>query len=86
MTCCWRFATRHLRIGFLFSGQGSPANLTGGVWRRRFDSVADLYEQIHLPHDVDGVATEFAQPAIVAASLAGLRVLSDLGVHGLTSP
>lgn len=63
------------RIGFLFPGQGSPANLTGGIYRRRFDCVASVYDMAQLPADSDGVATKIAQPAIVTASLAGLAAL-----------
>ncbi|MBU8900206.1 SDR family NAD(P)-dependent oxidoreductase [Corallococcus sp. M34] len=69
------------RIGFLFPGQGSPAHLGGGSWRRRFASVRDLLEP-HVPEEgPDGtVDTAVVQPAIVAASLAGLRVLGEAGV------
>ncbi|HET6260636.1 MAG TPA: beta-ketoacyl synthase N-terminal-like domain-containing protein, partial [Chloroflexia bacterium] len=31
------------RIAFLFPGQGSPAHLSGGIWRRRFDFVREIY-------------------------------------------
>ncbi|MBJ6763934.1 SDR family NAD(P)-dependent oxidoreductase [Myxococcaceae bacterium JPH2] len=69
------------RIGFLFPGQGSPAHLGGGSWRRRFASVRDLLEA-RVPEDGPDatVDTEVVQPAIVAASLAGLRVLAEAGV------
>ncbi|MFT4974556.1 MAG: enediyne polyketide synthase [Myxococcota bacterium] len=70
------------RIGLLFPGQGAPANLTGGAWRRRFASVAALYERASLPQATDGSRTEVAQPAIATASLAALTVLDDLGIHG----
>lgn len=67
-------------VGLLFPGQGSPANLDGGAWARRFESVADLYRRATLPVHGDGVATEVAQPAVATASLAGLHVLDRLGI------
>jgi enediyne polyketide synthase len=68
------------RIGFLFPGQGSPSYKDGGVWRRRFDYVEDLYAQVERDWRGDGVSTEIAQPAIIASSVAALRVLSRLGI------
>ena len=68
------------RIGFLFPGQGSPSYKDGGVWRHRFDFVEDLYAQIEKEWRGDGVSTDVAQPAIVASSVAALRILSRLGV------
>jgi enediyne polyketide synthase len=68
------------RIGFLFPGQGSPAHLDGGVLRRRFDFVRALYARVNLSVNSDGVATDVAQPAIVTASIAGLRALNRLGI------
>lgn len=73
------------RVGFLFPGQGSPANLDGGAWRRRFDVVRALYAMRELPSDADGVDTAVAQPAIVTASVAGLRMLSALGITAVAS-
>ncbi len=69
------------RIGFLFTGQGSPAHLGGGLWRRRFPVLNALYARAGLPADGDGVATDVAQPAICTASLAGLLVLDRLGIE-----
>jgi enediyne polyketide synthase len=69
------------RIAFLFPGQGSPTHLDGGVWRRRFESVRELYSRAELPADGDSVSTRVVQPAVVTASLAALRVLNDLGVR-----
>jgi enediyne polyketide synthase len=68
------------RIGFLFPGQGSPAHLGGGAWRRRFDFVRGLYGRAGLPTAGDGVGTAVAQPAIVIASLAALRALEAIGL------
>ena len=69
------------RIGFVFPGQGSPANLNGGSWARRFAEIAALYRASRLSSEGDAVATEFAQPAIATASLAGLSVLRRFGVE-----
>jgi enediyne polyketide synthase len=72
---------RAARVGLLFPGQGSPARLDGGAWRRRFESVRELYAQSELPPDGDTISTRVMQPAIVTASLAGLRVLRELGIE-----
>ena len=68
------------RIGFLFPGQGSPSYKNGGAWRRRFSFLEDLYAYTQQCWRGDGVSTEVAQPAIVASSVAALRVLSRLGI------
>ncbi len=68
------------RIGFLFPGQGSPTYLDGGVWRRRFDSVSELYARARLPAESDTISTRVMQPAVVTASLAGLAVLEAFGI------
>ncbi|QGN48365.1 SDR family NAD(P)-dependent oxidoreductase [Micromonospora sp. WMMC415] len=69
------------RIGFLFPGQGSGRGTSGGALRRRFGRAEDVYERAALPTSGDMVATAVAQPRIVTGSMAGLRVLSDLGVE-----
>lgn len=69
------------RISFLFPGQGSGRRGDGGALRRRFDDVDALYGRLALPAKGDLVATAVAQPRIVTASVAGLRVLSSLGVE-----
>ena len=68
------------RVGFLFPGQGSPSYKDGGAWRRRFNFLEDLYAYTKQEWHGDGVSTEVAQPAIVASSVAALRVLSRLGI------
>jgi enediyne polyketide synthase len=73
--------TRAPRLAFLFPGQGSPTHLDGGLWARRFERVAELYRTAEVPHDGDPISTRIMQPAIVTASLAGLRVLADLGLE-----
>lgn len=69
------------RIGFLFPGQASPVYRDGGILARRFESVRELYTGLQLPGETDDHATSLAQPAIVAASAAGLRVLQELGIE-----
>ena len=68
------------RISFLFPGQGSPSYKDGGAWRRRFGFLDDLYAYTKQEWHGDGVSTDVAQPAIVASSVAALRVLSRLGI------
>lgn len=71
------------RIAFLFPGQGSPPHCSGGALRSRFDEVQKLYEQAGLPDDGDVVSTYVAQPAIITATLAALRVLDRLGIKAV---
>ncbi|MFL6262406.1 MAG: SDR family NAD(P)-dependent oxidoreductase [Thermoanaerobaculia bacterium] len=74
---------RGRKIGLLFPGQGAPAHLDGGLLRRRFEELEAFYEDSALAHPpgADGVHTAVAQPAILAHSLAGLRLLDRLGVR-----
>ncbi|MFQ5655464.1 MAG: acyltransferase domain-containing protein, partial [Planctomycetota bacterium] len=75
---------RPRRVGLLFTGQGSPSHLDGGAMRRRFGEAADLYRRASLPEigdPLDAVETSTAQPAIVCASLAALRVLRRAGIE-----
>ncbi|PXX70613.1 enediyne polyketide synthase [Nocardia tenerifensis] len=67
------------RIGLMFPGQGAPGHGDGGAPARRFAVVADLYQQVGVR--AEGKATEEAQPRIVTASLAGLRVLDSVGMN-----
>ncbi|MFC9324640.1 SDR family NAD(P)-dependent oxidoreductase [Kitasatospora sp. NPDC057015] len=71
------------RIGFLFPGQGAGRRGDGGAIRRRFATVDELYRTHAQPADGDLVATAVAQPRIVTASVAGLRVLSALGIDAV---
>lgn len=73
------------RIGFLFPGQGTTAALDGGAWSRRFPAVEELYRRAGLPATGDLRSTELAQPAIIAASLAALHVLRELGIEAATA-
>jgi len=68
------------RIGFLFPGQGSPSYKDGGLWARRFNFLEDLYAYTKQSWRGDGVSTDVAQPAIIASSVAAVRVLSRLGI------
>lgn len=69
------------RVGFLFPGQGTPASGDGGVLADRYGAVRALYLGSGLPVRGDASSTEFAQPAIVTASLSGLHALAQLGVE-----
>ncbi len=70
------------RIAFLFPGQGSPTHLDGGSWRRRFESVREIYSRAELPADGDAVSTRVMQPAVVTASLAALKVSGRIRHRG----
>lgn len=73
--------TKPPRIGFLLPGQGSPSYLDGGALRRRFQFVDQFYSQAQLDGDAcDSTATAVAQPAIVTASIAALRILKTLNI------
>lgn len=74
------YFTRRGQLGFLFPGQGSGQGTSGGAMRRRFSDAAAVYAKADLPAGGDLVATEVAQPRIVAGSIAGLRVLTSLGL------
>lgn len=67
------------RIAFLFPGQASPVRFNGGAMAERFPEIEQLYRDAGLEAG-DPRSTEIAQPAIVAAELAGLRVLDRLGL------
>ncbi|HEU5331969.1 MAG TPA: type I polyketide synthase [Actinocrinis sp.] len=74
------------RIGFLFPGQGAGRRSDGGAIRRRFEAVDELYNvrrAYQAPDGIDPAATQVAQPRIVTASLAGLRVLRALGIEAV---
>ncbi|SHK09537.1 enediyne polyketide synthase [Nocardiopsis flavescens] len=68
------------RVTLLLPGQGTGAG-TDGALRRRFPA------SFAAPGDGGGdpVATENAQPRIVAGSLAALRILEDVGVTARTA-
>ncbi|GIF46427.1 enediyne polyketide synthase [Asanoa ferruginea] len=68
------------RIGFVFSGQGSPVRLDAGSLGRRFPAAQAVLDGAGLP-DTTTVDTAVAQPATVAVSAAALAVLGALGVE-----
>ena len=74
-------STRPPRVGLLLPGQGSPGRGRGGALRRRFAATEQLFASLP-PEDPerDPTDTALAQPAIVTASLAALRVLARLGI------
>ncbi|HEX6077489.1 MAG TPA: type I polyketide synthase [Micromonosporaceae bacterium] len=78
--CFLGHAPSGCRIGYLFPGQGSGRGTSGGALRRRFPEVEQWYASAALPSTGDMVATAVAQPRIVTGSVAGLRVLSGLGL------
>lgn len=67
------------RIGLMFPGQGAPGGGDGGATARRFAVVEEFYRQVGPVRA--GVSTQDAQPRIVAASVAGLRILAAMGVQ-----
>ncbi|HEY0807168.1 MAG TPA: SDR family NAD(P)-dependent oxidoreductase, partial [Pseudonocardiaceae bacterium] len=73
------------RIGLLFPGQGAGRRGDGGAIRHRFAEVDELYRNSQLPTQGDLVATAVAQPRIVTASIAGLRVLAEFGIEAVTA-
>ncbi|MGY0236638.1 type I polyketide synthase [Longispora urticae] len=70
-------------VGYLFPGQGAGRRADGGGIRRRFTEVDELYRDHQPPADANLVATDVAQPRIVTGSVAGLRVLSSLGIEAV---
>ncbi|SCG43849.1 type I polyketide synthase [Micromonospora coxensis] len=68
------------RVGFLFPGQGTGRGRPAQALRRRFTQADRIVTQAALPTG-DVVATEVAQPRIVTGSVAGLSVLSALGIE-----
>ncbi len=73
------------RIAYLFPGQGSGKGTVGAL-RRRFASAAEVFADESVSRTTgDHVATENAQPRIVAGAVAGLRVLRSLGIEAETA-
>jgi enediyne polyketide synthase len=62
-------------VGFLFPGQAAPSRPSAGSWAHRFAISADIIPEIAVHQGTDPIATEVAQPAIMGAALAGMRVL-----------
>ncbi|MBV2156607.1 type I polyketide synthase [Kitasatospora sp. SUK 42] len=72
------------RIAYLFPGQGSGRGAVGAI-RRRFAAAEEVFQDAGLTAGGDQVATQVAQPRIVAGSLAALRVLDGLGIQADTA-
>ncbi len=68
------------KITFLFPGQGSGRGAVGAI-RRRFPIAEGIFREAGVSAHGDQVATEVAQPRIVAGSVAALRVLDNLGIE-----
>lgn len=69
------------RIGFLCSGQGAPVRTTAGAIGRRFGAAVDVVAAANLAN-IPTTDTALAQPAIVAASLAAIAALAEVGIEG----
>lgn len=68
------------RIGFLFSGQGSPGNFDGGLWRRKFETVREIYAAASFKDKGETVQTSVVQPALAAACASALQVLDKFDI------
>ena len=73
-------------LGYLFPGQGTHFHRDAGALGRRFSFIpalySNFYEEGHFAlNGHNHQATHIAQPAIVTASLAGLRILDRLGIQ-----
>ncbi|MDX0527559.1 SDR family NAD(P)-dependent oxidoreductase [Sinorhizobium medicae] len=67
------------RLGFVFPGQAAPSRPDGGIWQRCFKHSASL-TRWRPGHVSDRIATDIAQPAIMAANLAALQLMRRFGV------
>lgn len=68
------------RLGFLFPGQAAPVYRDAGLWGRRFAGLGSFHGSLELPDILDHRSTALAQPAIIASSLVGLRLLRELHI------
>jgi len=69
------------RLGFLFPGQAAPVYRDAGLWGRRFANLASFHGSVALPSSHDNLSTQLAQPAIIASSMVGLRLLRELQIE-----
>ncbi|WP_168221128.1 ACP S-malonyltransferase [Actinomadura sp. WMMA1423] len=74
-------ADRRPAIGFIFPGQGSDNGRAGRALTARFQAARDLYRAVPVPAADGPGGLETVQPRIVASSVAGVRVLSELGIE-----
>ncbi len=70
------------RIAFLFPGQAAPVRLHGGAHARRFPAIAEFYRSMEWP-TAAADSTARAQPAIIAAELAGIRLMRYFGLNAV---
>ncbi|GAA2717320.1 MULTISPECIES: type I polyketide synthase [Streptomyces] len=71
-----------LGLGLLLPGQGIPGHRTASPLLARLVDGDDLHAEVPDPQPGHGTAdTAVVQPAVVAASLTGLRYLEHLGVR-----
>ncbi|MEV4740983.1 type I polyketide synthase [Streptomyces sp. NPDC049555] len=71
-----------LDLGLLLPGQGTPGHRTASPLLARLVDGDDLHAEVPDPQPGHGTAdTAVVQPAVVAASLTGLRYLDRLGVR-----
>lgn len=74
---------KELRAGLLCPGQGNNALKAESLLTRRFSFFKKLIPDF-LNKGIDGnniLHTDFAQPAIVSTSIAGIKLLYELGIH-----
>jgi enediyne polyketide synthase len=69
------------RLGFLFPGQAAPVYRDAGLWGRRFADLSSFHGSLELPDIPDHRSTALAQPAIIASTLLGLRLLRELHIE-----
>jgi enediyne polyketide synthase len=69
------------RLGFLFPGQAAPVYRDAGLWGRRFGDLGSFHGSLELPDILDHRSTALAQPAIIASTLVGLRLLRELRIE-----
>jgi enediyne polyketide synthase len=72
---------RNPRVGFLFPGQGAIARDIG-AFARIFPDIAAWYNSQGFPADFKQEDTSVTQPAVIAASLAGLQILEAIELPG----
>ncbi|HYE07047.1 MAG TPA: SDR family NAD(P)-dependent oxidoreductase [Planctomycetota bacterium] len=71
------------RIAFAFPGQGAPApHAPDAIQARRFPELAAIARRLRLAAPAGAGDTALAQPAIVAAGVAGIAILQAFGIVG----
>lgn len=72
---------KNARIGFLFPGQAAPVKANSGIIERRFQIIKNFYDQYPDMIDGDRMHTSNAQPNIIKATLASLKLLNTFNIH-----